>query len=203
MNKKLCIIDYGINNIHSVGKALSRAEINFKIINNANKLNNFTHVILPGVGSFDVGIKKLKERNFYNFLKNNNNLKIFGICLGMQLLFDSSEESLFGEKGLGLIKGKVVKMKSYKKQNIYIPQIGWNELSKANKSELMNELNKQSFYFVNSYYVDPEDKDIIKFNYLHGKFYPAIIKKDNIFATQFHPEKSDNGLSIFKDFYDN
>ena len=90
-------------------------------------------------------------------------------------------------------------MKSYKKQNIYIPQIGWNELSKANKSELMNELNKQSFYFVNSYYVDPEDKDIIKFNYLHGKFYPAIIK-DNIFATQFHPEKSDNDFLFLKIF---
>jgi glutamine amidotransferase len=203
MNKKLCIIDYGINNIHSVGKALLRARINFEIINNANKLNDFTHVILPGVGSFDVGIKKLKERNFYSFLKKNDNLKIFGICLGMQLLFDSSEESFFGEKGLSLIEGKVLKMKSYKKQNINIPQIGWNELVKVNESELMNELNQQSFYFVNSYYVDPIDKNLIKFNYLHGKHYPAIIKKNNIFATQFHPEKSDNGLSIFKYFYDN
>jgi glutamine amidotransferase len=204
MNKKLCIIDYGINNIHSVAKALSKVKINFKIINNANEFENFTHVVLPGVGSFDTGIKKLKKRNFYSLLKEKNNkIKIFGICLGMQLLFESSEESVSGEKGLSLLEGRVIKMQSYKKENITIPQIGWNEIYKTNEAEFLKELNNQSFYFVNSYYVEPKNKEFIKFNYLHGKLYPAIIKKDNILATQFHPEKSASGLSIFKFFYDN
>ena len=204
MNKKLCVIDYGLNNIHSVGKALSKVNIEYKIIDNSNDSDNFTHVILPGVGSFDNAIENLKKKGFYNLLKTKgNNLKIFGICLGMQLIFNSSEESLSKENGLGLIEGKVVKMTPYKDKNIYLPQIGWNEILKNGQDELIDGLDKQSVYFVNSYFVNPKDKNIIKFYYLHGKKYPAIIKKDNILGAQFHPEKSESGHSIFKFFYDN
>ena len=125
---------------------------------------------------------------------------IFGICLGMQLLFEESEESKDKTLGLGIIKGSVKKIISDKKNNIYIPHIGWNNIYSKKNKKLFKIEEKKDFYFANSYHAMPQDKSLIEYFFFHGNEYPAIIKKDNIYAAQFHPEKSDEGIEIINNF---
>ena len=203
--KKTCVIDYSINNIASICKALDKINQNYQVIDNGKNLKHFSNIILPGVGSFDKGINELKKRNFYSEIKNLPKTKfILGICLGMQLLFTKSEESLDKNiSGLNLIKGEVVKLKIDKKNNIFVPHVGWNAIyQKSNEKNdfWMIENEDDTFYFANSYIVEPVNSDIIKYFFNHGKSYPAIIQDKNIFATQFHPEKSQNGMKILKKF---
>tara|TARA_Y100001970_G_C14259135_1_gene878174 strand:+ start:9518 stop:10141 length:624 start_codon:yes stop_codon:yes gene_type:complete len=203
---KICVIDYGINNISSVCKALKKLNIDFIIVSEGKKIKNYSKIILPGVGSFDSGMKKIKEKGLDISLKEVafNGNHILGICLGMQLLFDKSEESNCETEGLSIIKGNVSKIKSDNKNKIFVPHVGWNSIFKSdyNDTNLVDTEQNMNFYFVNSYYVIPENKKIIQYYFKHGANYPAIIKNENIFATQFHPEKSNNGLSILKKFSD-
>ena len=203
--KKTCIIDYSINNIASISKALDKINQKYEVIESGKSLKYFSNIILPGVGSFDKGIDELKKRNFYKELINLPETKfILGICLGMQLLFTKSEESIDQNvHGLNLIQGKVIKLKIDKKNNIFVPHVGWNSVYKNNQGEndfwkIENE--DDTFYFANSYIVEPIDSKIIKYFFNHGRDYPAIIQDKNIFATQFHPEKSQNGMKILKRF---
>ncbi len=203
--KKTCIIDYSINNIASISKALDKINQKYEVIESGKSLKYFSNIILPGVGSFDKGIDELKKRNFYKELINLPETKfILGICLGMQLLFTKSEESIDQNvHGLNLIQGKVIKLKIDKKNNIFVPHVGWNSVYKNNQGEndfwkIENE--DDTFYFANSYIVEPINSKIIKYFFNHGRDYPAIIQDKNIFATQFHPEKSQNGMKILKRF---
>jgi len=196
---KIQIIDLKINNIFSLYNSLKKIGYkNIEIINTKKNING-NLLFLPGVGSFYKASRLLKKNNFNeqikNFTKNKNN-KLFGICLGMQLLFEESNE--FGKsKGLGLIRGKVKKFSS----TLRVPHIGWAPAIKNKKNiKSFNFNNKGDYYFVHSYYCEPVDKKII---YTHTKYFKkkfcSSIKNENILGTQFHPEKSGlNGLKILE-----
>ncbi len=202
--KKICVVDYGINNISSICKALKKIDENYVIVSEANKIKDFSHIILPGVGSFDSGMRVMKNKGFDTSLREGaiNGKFILGICLGMQLLFNKSEESIDNIDGLNIIKGTVSKIKIDEINGIYVPHVGWNSIfeSDTNEIDLIQHNEKKDFYFVNSYYVVPKNKSIIQYYFKHGENYPAIIKEKNVIATQFHPEKSNNGLTILKNF---
>ncbi len=200
--KKICIIDYKINNISSIKKAVNETGYEFDVIDSGDQFYNYSHVILPGIGSFAAGIKQLKKLNLFDLIvENKNKIYFFGICLGMQLLLEKSEEDNNESRGLGIIKGSVKKIKIKKDLlNIYCPHIGWNNIYSKKKNNLFDIDIKKDFYFANSFYVDPDDKNIIEYSFLHGDEYPAIINKDNIFGVQFHPEKSKEGIKILNNF---
>ena len=199
--KKICLIDYKINNISSIKKALQETGHEFNVIDNGEQLDNCSHVILPGIGSFEAGVRQLKQLNFFEpLIKNKNKIYLFGICLGMQLLLEKSEENKNASNGLGIIKGSVKKILAKKKFNVYCPHIGWNNIYAKDSKNLFNINEKKDFYFANSFYADPDDKNLIEYYFFHGAEYPSIIKKDNIFGVQFHPEKSKEGIKILNDF---
>lgn len=201
MTKKIGIIDYKLNNISSIKKAIQKTGHKFDIIDSSEQFINCSHLILPGVGSFDAGIEKLKNLNLFEpLIKIKNKVNIFGICLGMQLLFEKSEESKNNTSGLGIIKGTVKKILSFNNHVIFTPHVGWNNIYSDIGKNIFNINEKKDFYFSNSFYVDPEDKNLIQYYFLHGAEYPAVIKKDNIYGVQFHPEKSDEGIKILSYF---
>ena len=199
--KKICIIDYKLNNISSIKKAVKETGHEFDVIDKSDKFHNYSHVILPGIGSFAAGIRQLKKLNLFDLLaESNNKIFFFGICLGMQLLFERSEEDNNESNGLGLIKGSVKKIETKNLMNVYCPHVGWNNIYSIKDKNLFNIDEKNDFYFANSFYVDPDDKNLIEYSFLHGNEYPAVIKKDNIFGVQFHPEKSEEGIKILNHF---
>ena len=198
-NIKVGVIDYKLNNLFSIYNALKKIGYNVKIIDTEIKdYNSYDLVVLPGVGSYDSAMKYIKAYNIDNkindFIENKNFL--FGICLGMQLLFEKSSE-FKNTKGLGIIKGSVKNLK--KNKNNPVPHIGWNSLINVKTNELNLE-KKNNFYFVHSLYCSPKDKKHILSETKYGtnKFCSAIRNK-NIIATQFHPEKSGpSGINLLK-----
>lgn len=205
MKKSVAIIDYGINNIHSFEKAFRKIEIHTEIIKNSKYLKNFKYIVLPGVGSFDTGVKNLTERGLFEEIirLSERGHFIMGICLGMQLLFQRSEESKKNLSGLSLLKGNSQKLKlNQKKSNIKIPHVGWNSINIRNSKKILQEINDLSiFYFIHSFYVNPSDLNIISATCNHGLEFPVVLEKQNIIGIQFHPEKCQtNGLKILKNF---
>ena len=199
----IVIIDYEMSNLHSVKRALDFFKINSKVSSDPKEILNSKLAILPGVGAFPEAMNKLKGLNLINAIKEFINLEkpFVGICLGMQLLFENSEE--FGNnEGLGIIKGSVKKFDN--DTNFKVPHIGWNKIKKSNNKfdyEIIDFKNFSNImYFVHSYYVKPESNDIIMSytDYCNMNFCSSI-KHKNIFAFQFHPEKSGlGGLNIYK-----
>lgn len=179
------IIDYGIGNLGSVTNALKKLDADYLISSDPLQLINTDLLILPGVGNASEGMANLKKRNLDKVLIDQIKRRkpFLGICLGMQLLFDESEEGRVA--CLGILKGEVKKFQKERK----VPQIGWNQVLLKNENQL-NLSDKSYFYFVNSYYCLPDDKSIIAGESVYGEKFPSIIVKDNIVATQFHPEKS-------------
>ena len=204
MNKKVAIIDYGINNISSIFKIFQKIEIDAHIINEQEKLDNYKYIILPGVGSFDYGMKSLETKGFQDkILKlSKKGYFILGICLGMQLLLQKSEESENETMGLSIFKGECKKIKSSGDRSIISPHIGWNNLEIKKECQLIENLeNNFEGYFVHSYYADLEERNQIITTTQHGVEFPSIIKKENIYGIQCHPEKcSKNGIEILKNF---
>ena len=198
---RIGIINMNIHNIHNIFNSCIKAGFKTHIIQPNDKYFNSNIVILPGVGSFRSGAEYLKKNFFHeklkNFLQNKNNI-LFGICLGMQLLLDKSEE--FGStKGLGLISGSVKKLKNY--DNSLVPQIGWNKIIVQKENKLIDRrLAKNFFYFVHSYFCDLKNNSEIMTKTVYGKNnFVSSIYKSNIYATQFHPEKSGPcGIKILK-----
>lgn len=190
------LINLKLNNIFSIYQAFRELEIKTEIIPDSLKKYNYDMVVLPGDGAFKQAMKTLKQKNtnekIFEYLEKKN-VKLFGICLGMQLLFDQSEE--YGiSKGLGLIKGKVKKLSN---ENQLVPNIGWKKV--INNKNIFFTKNKL-FYFIHSFYCDPINKnEILGFSH-HGNFkFCASVQKKNIFATQFHPEKSgEDGIKLLK-----
>lgn len=202
MNSKIGIINYGVGNIASVANALNRLSIPHSIITEPNNINKYTHIILPGVGSFKAGMQGLELGGWSNIIKKavlKDNVKILGICLGMQLIFDVGYEN--GEiKGLGLIAGVVKKIKV---QDERLPHLGWNDVDiKCNNLIASNLPEKPDFYFAHSYHIVPEDERVIVGYVNYGERLVSIIAKNNIYGTQFHPEKSqENGMILLENFY--
>ncbi len=203
---EISIINYGMNNLYSVQNACYNEKINSIITDDHDKILNSKIAILPGVGAFKEAIYNIKKKKLDKTILNfiNSGKPFFGICLGMQLLFNESEE--FGStKGLGVFEGKVIKFKSNKIKNIIVPHVGWNKITfnenNYKSSVMKNNFDNDFMYFVHSFHVLPEIKDVqlTSTNYGGIKFCSAI-KKDNITAFQFHPEKSGiAGKKIFKE----
>ena len=218
-DQKITIVDYGMGNLFSIERAINYLGARAEITSDILKIANANKIILPGVGAFGKAMDELKERKIidviYEFVGSKKPL--LGICLGMQLLLSESFE--FGQhKGLGLIKGKVIRLKEPQPDEVHfkIPQIGWNKIEPAKSHASSEERQKghwrntilqgikpgSFFYFVHSYICVPENAEYSIAESTYGKdIYCSVINKDNVWGCQFHPEKSGEvGLEIYKNF---
>lgn len=198
---KIGVIDYGSGNLRSVAKALQAAGAEAEQIASAPIPVGLDALVLPGVGSFGDSVRHLQERGLFRPIREwlTGPKKFLGICLGYQLLFQTSEESP-GVEGLGLFAGRV---RRFRAGNLKVPQIGWNRLTWTKEAqERYPGLPENPYvYFVHSYYPVPEDRSIIAATAEYGEEFAAAVLADNLLATQFHPEKSqENGLAILRQF---
>lgn len=197
----IAIIDYDAGNIMSVKKAVEFLGMEAVITRDPDILLNADKVILPGVGAFGDAMEKINNYGLNEVIHKivDKGTPFLGICLGLQLIFDESEESP-GVKGLSLLPGKIVRFSGI--DELKVPQIGWNSISFPKKSKLFDGIKDDSYvYFVHSYYLQAEDFSDVAATTEYGVLIHAAVEKDNIFACQFHPEKSsDIGLKILKNF---
>lgn len=199
----ISIIDYGMGNLRSVSKAFEIQGFSVKVTSDIEDINNASGLVLPGVGAFGDCMKNLREANLVgpiiDFIESGR--PFLGICLGLQALFESSEESP-EEGGLGLFKGRVVRFPDFKEKNLKVPHMGWNQLSYDYESKILKDIPKDRwFYFVHSYFVEPDQNGLNEVVSDYGIEFTAAVEKGNIFACQFHPEKSGEfGLKILSNF---
>ena len=195
------IIDYDAGNIRSVEKALSYLGEKTVVSRDPDILKSVDKVILPGVGSFGQAMENLHRYELVPVIRDmiEDGKPFLGICLGLQLLFESSEESP-GAEGLGILKGKILKIPS--SPGLKIPHMGWNSLQLQNNGRLFRNIPQDTYvYFVHSYYLQAQEPEIVKAVTGYGTEIHASVEKDNVFACQFHPEKSGKyGLEILKNF---
>lgn len=192
----IAIVDYGMGNIFSIRNALEKVEAEVKVIALPKELDNADGVIIPGVGSFGEGMKQLLpfEEKITSAIESG--IPFLGICLGMQILFEKSQES--PDSGFGIIKGGVIRLP----HKVLVPQMGWNELNIKRDIDLLGGIEDGDFfYFVHSYHCVPEDTGVVAATTEYGTDVVAVIAQDNLFAVQFHPEKSgEKGLLLLKNF---
>lgn len=192
----IVIIDYGSGNLKSIKNGFSKIGEETIVSQDIQKIEKADALILPGVGAFGKAMEQLE--NYKDLIHEHIDAgkPFLGVCLGQQILFTKSEESE-GIKGLNVLKGEVLRLP----EGLKIPHMGWNNLEIKNRCSLLEGIGNDYMYFVHSYYVKPEDENIIAATTSYGIDIPAAICKDNIFATQFHPEKSgEKGLNILKNF---
>ncbi|MCG8541749.1 MAG: imidazole glycerol phosphate synthase subunit HisH [Clostridia bacterium] len=184
----IAIIDYGVGNIKNVYKAFTNLGLDVVVTPDKELINKSSAIILPGVGAFKDAVDNLKKYDLVDCIKENvgKGKLIFGICLGMQLLFDKSYED--GEwDGLGLLGGEIVRFS----EKLKVPHMGWNRLIKAKDDEIGRNIKEGEYvYFVHSYYLKPSNKEDVIFWTDYGVKVPAVVRKNNIIGMQFHPEKS-------------
>lgn len=196
----IAIIDYDAGNVKSVEKAIEHLGYSAKLTRDRQDIMNADSVILPGVGAFGDAMNRLSEYDLVPVIKDvvSQNTPFLGICLGLQLMFDSSEESP-GAQGLSLLPGKVIRIPD---KGLKVPHIGWNSLDYPNAGRLFEGIPEQSYvYFVHSYYLKAKNSSDVAATSDYGIVYDAAVESGNIYATQFHPEKSsDVGLMILKNF---
>ncbi|MBP3602527.1 MAG: imidazole glycerol phosphate synthase subunit HisH [Lachnospiraceae bacterium] len=196
----IAIIDYDAGNIRSVEKAIEALGEEVIVTRDKEQILNADRVILPGVGAFGDAMEKIRGYGLEDVIKEviANKTPFLGICLGLQLMFEESEESA-GVKGLGILKGKILRIPET--PGLKIPHIGWNSLSYPNQGKLYKGIPENSYvYFVHSYYLKAEE-DVVVAATEYGTEIHASVEKGNVFACQFHPEKSsDVGLAILKNF---
>ncbi len=197
----VAIIDYGAGNLQSVKKALDFLGYDCEITMDKEKIMNASHVILPGVGSFGDAMASIRERGLEDTIKEcaDGSKPFLGICLGLQLLFESSEESP-DVKGLGILKGSIVTIP--RNNGLKVPHMGWNSVSlKQNNGIFKNIKDNSYFYFVHSYYLKDADADVVAGTTEYGVEIECAVQKGLVCATQFHPEKSSEvGLQLLKNF---
>ena len=194
----IAIIDYGAGNLHSVKNALDFLGADSVITGSAEEILNADKVILPGVGAFGEAMSALTSSGLDAVVKQiaQNGTPLLGICLGLQLMFEESEEAP-DVKGLGLFKGKCVKIPDY---GLKIPHMGWNSIELAKNSRILKDDNAY-VYFVHSYYLNTPEEEIVSAYTQYGARLGIAVERDNVFATQFHPEKSgDAGMNILRNF---
>lgn len=198
------IIDYGSGNVHAISNIYKKLNIPHVITADSNELEKASHLILPGVGAFDETMRVLNESGLKNFLNEMVLVKekpIMGICVGMQLLAERSEEGMLA--GFGWIKGQVKKFNPSKlTTKPYLPHLGWNTVSMQNNHAVFNNIDqKQGFYFLHSYYFECASKDDVLGITEYGDSFASAVNRQNIFGMQFHPEKShQNGIELFRNF---
>ena len=197
------IIDYGAGNIRSVSKAFEYLKLDCSVTTDAQSLSSFSHLVLPGVGSFAQASQKLDSEGFFDSIKSfaETGRPVLGICLGMQLLTNSSTEDGFS-KGLGIIDAEVDKFSLEASSDFKVPHVGFNKIKKHSESVLLKGLHDDSdFYFTHSYRVKCNIESSIVATTCYGETFASVISHGNVFGTQFHPEKSQsNGLSLLKNF---
>lgn len=197
----IAIIDYDAGNIRSVEKALMRLGQEVWVTRDPERLLNADKVILPGVGSFGDAMGHLKDYGLVDVIHEivDSGTSFLGICLGLQLLFERSDESP-GVDGLGILKGEILRIPEQK--GLKIPHMGWNSLELQNDGRLFRGIKENPYvYFVHSYYLKAADESIVKATTQYSTCIHASVEKDNVFACQFHPEKSSEvGLQILRNF---
>ena len=197
----IAIIDYDAGNIKSVEKALLALGQEVEVTSDREKILSADKVILPGVGAFGDAMANLRESGLDEVIREvvKKEIPFLGICLGLQLLFESSEEAP-GVAGLGILKGKILRIPE--RAGLKIPHMGWNSLHLEHDGRLFRGIEENAYvYFVRSYYLQAEEKEIVKASTEYSTHIHASVEQGNIFACQFHPEKSsDVGLHILKNF---
>lgn len=195
------IIDYDAGNIKSVEKALLTLGETACVTRDPNVILSADRVILPGVGAFGDAMEKIRSYGLEEVIRKvvADKIPFLGICLGLQLMFEKSDESK-GIKGLGLLKGEILRIPE--NQELKIPHIGWNSLTFPNRGRLFHGIPENAYvYFVHSYYLKAQEEEIVTAATEYGISIHASVERDNLFACQFHPEKSsDVGLMILKNF---
>ncbi len=195
----IAIVDYGVGNLNSVQNALQSMNIKSIISSDAEEISRCRSIIVPGVGAFADAMKNMRTSGLDKVIKEvaKEGKPILGICLGMQLFFEESDEVEQCE-GLGLLKGNIIKLEG----SIKIPHMGWNSLSFETYSPLLKGISENQYvYFVHSYYAVNCEKNIVNAYSMYEKKIPAIVSKGNIFGMQFHPEKSGEfGMKLLKNF---
>ena len=195
----IAIVDYGMGNLKSVEKGFKKVGIAATVTSDPKVVGDANAVVLPGVGAFRDCIRNLTDLSLTEAVVTaiNKGKPFLGICLGLQVLFSESEE--FGTcKGLDIFRGKVVRFQ----EGLKVPHMGWNTVKIVNRPPILSEIEDNAyFYFVHSFYVVPEDKGIIATTTDYGTDFTSMVWKDNVFATQFHPEKSQElGLKVLAGF---
>ena len=198
----IAIIDYGMGNLRSVEKGFQKVGVEVKVTNKPEDVERADAVVLPGVGAFKDCMKELNNLDLVGAVIDSvkKGKPYLGICLGLQVLFSESDE--FGTcRGMDIFKGKVVR---FENGDLKIPQMGWNQLNIKTDNPLFKGIpDKSYFYFVHSYYVAPDDKSIIATTTDYGLEFTSSVCTDNVYAVQFHPEKSQGlGLTLLKNFGD-
>ncbi len=196
---KIVIIDYGMGNVRSVEKAFERIGRPAIISSDPNEIRDADKVVLPGVGAFGEAMHELERRNLIDVIKEvvAHARPFLGICLGLQVLFDTSEEAP-EVRGLGILPGTVKRFR----RGIKVPHMGWNQLSRQRETPYMQNISPDDyFYFVHSYYVIPRNSDNVVATTTYDVDFVSVVCRDNLFATQFHPEKSQHaGLRLIENF---
>ena len=196
---RIAIIDYGVGNLRSVEKAFAATGCEARISSDESFLREADRLVLPGVGAFAACMKALAERGFDRLVRERASAgtPLLGVCVGMQMLFEESEE--FGAtRGLGLLQGRVRKFTG----DLVVPQVGWNRIHQRRPHALFEEIADGSFcYFVHSFYCEPRDEAVVAGETEYGRTYASVIAQKNVCGVQFHPEKSqDVGLRMLKNF---
>lgn len=197
------IVDNSLCNLGSIVRMLS--EHNIKVVASScpEELSRATKLILPGVGHYRSGSSQLSKLGLREVIVNKANqegIPILGICLGMQLLFNSSDEAMKEHKGLGILKGQCEKL-NINRDNIKIPHMGWNDIDVNQKSVLLKGIMNPRFYFLHSYHAVPESNEVIVGTTQYGQTITSVVEKDNVMGTQFHPEKSHKfGKALLENF---
>ena len=201
MSQTICIIDYGMGNIHSVQKALQHCGAQTRVTNDPGEIASSAKAVLPGVGAFADAMRELEKQGLVPVILAHlkDNKPFLGICLGMQLLFEQSEESK-GTRGLGVFRGKVRRFSD--QQRLKVPHMGWNQVRQRLPHPLWEDIpGGERFYFVHSYYVAPADDTNIAGSTDYGIDFTSAVAHENLFAVQFHPEKSQRpGLALLRNF---
>lgn len=194
---KVAIFDYGAGNIFSLKNSLEKNDAQVDIITSFDNVNSYSGLLLPGVGNFDPAIKSIRDyskTDFVDFV--GNDVPVLGICLGMEMFFEKSEEGK--ERGLGVIDGEVVLLPN----NMKIPHMGWNDIQIKKPSKILEGIGDGTWvYFVHSYHVKPKNAETVVADSDYGIKVPAVVEYKNFFGTQFHPEKSGEiGSVMIKNF---
>lgn len=195
----IAIVDYGMGNLRSVQKGFERVGVDARITDSAATLRDAAGIVLPGVGAFSAAMENLQRVSLDTLILDEikKGKPFFGICLGLQLLFEYSDE-FEGSKGFGLFKGKVIRFT----HDLKVPHMGWNQLKFENRGSVGADIPDESFfYFVHSYHVAPEDDSIVMTRTHYGYDFVSSVTRDNVTAVQFHPEKSQKwGLRMLENF---